>query len=93
MNKHQLQQMKKDLEDDKLRKKYKDPWEKIRELERELAEARAQRDCLAETMNEIRKRAQDITIMLHPDNDAKGCVDDCWEWSEQALAAVKGGDA
>jgi hypothetical protein len=26
---------------------------------------------------------------LNPDADAKGCVDDCWEWSEQALAAWK----
>lgn len=50
-----------------------------------------QRDRLAEALRDIKDRAQDATIVLHPDSDAKGCVDDVLEWSEQALAAVKGG--
>ena len=41
---------------------------------------------------DIRNRTTDATIMLHPDADAKGCVDDCLEWSESALSAVKGGN-
>ena len=38
---------------------------------------------------EIKNRAQDKTIELHPDNDAKGCVDDVMEWAEKALELTK----
>ena len=54
-----------------------------------LASERALADRLAETLKDIEGRCGDTTITLHPDADAKGCVDDCWEWSEQALAAWK----
>jgi hypothetical protein len=47
-----------------------------------------QRDRLAEALEDIRARCQDKTIELHPDSDAKGCVDDCLEWSEQALQSL-----
>ena len=57
--------------------------------EAELASERALADMLAETLKDIEGRCGDTTITLHPDADAKGCVDDCWEWSEQALAAWK----
>jgi hypothetical protein len=53
--------------------------------------AEEQRDRLAVAMRDIRNRALDETIGLHPDADAKGCVDDCLEWAESALAALKGG--
>jgi chromosome segregation ATPase len=55
---------------------------------KERDEARQQRDRLAEALRDIKDRCTDATIMLHPDADAKGCVDDCLEWSEQALAAL-----
>ena len=49
-----------------------------RSLERRLAACR-------EALDEIRGRALDETIWMHPDDRAKGCVDDILEWSEQAL--------
>jgi len=49
-----------------------------------------QRDRLAEDMEYIRATCQDKTIELHPDATAKGCVDECLECAEKALAAVKG---
>jgi hypothetical protein len=57
----------------------------------ELEVAREQRDRLAEALRGIKDRALDETVRLHPDADAKGCVDDCLEWAESALAALKGG--
>ncbi len=54
-------------------------------------EARGQRDRLATVLRDIKNRALDETVRLHPDADAKGCVDDCLEWAESALAALKGG--
>ena len=54
-----------------------------------LGTERALADRLAQTLRDIEGRCGDTTIMLHPDADAKGCVDDCWEWSEQALATWK----
>ena len=59
------------------------------ELQRQLADARVQRDRLAEALRGIKDRCTDETIKLHPDADAKGCVDDCLEWSEQALASLE----
>jgi hypothetical protein len=53
-----------------------------------LQEITAQRDRLAEALEDIRARCKDKTIELHPDSDAKGCVDDCLEWSEQALQSL-----
>jgi hypothetical protein len=64
--------------------------EMIGNLTSAVAEETAQCDKLAEALEDIRARCQDKTIEMHPDSDAKGCVDDCLEWSEQALAAVKG---
>jgi septal ring factor EnvC (AmiA/AmiB activator) len=61
------------------------------DLRADLAEAREQRDRLAATLRDIKDRALDETVRLHPDADAKGCVDDCLEWAESALAALKGG--
>jgi septal ring factor EnvC (AmiA/AmiB activator) len=57
-------------------------------LELELTQATKQRDALAEALEDIRARCQDKTIELHPDSDAKGCVDNCLEWSEQALRSL-----
>jgi aminopeptidase N len=57
--------------------------------EKELAAERALADRLAEWLEDIEGRCSDMSITLHPDADAKGCVDDCWEWSERALAAWK----
>jgi phage tail tape-measure protein len=53
-------------------------------------ELEEQSDKLAKALQWIKDRAQDATITLHPDAAAKGCVDDCMECAEQALAAVKG---
>jgi hypothetical protein len=63
--------------------------ERLEDALRQLAEVRDQRDRLAETLRDIRDRAQDETIRLHPDADAKGCVDDCMEWAESALASLE----
>jgi hypothetical protein len=69
-------------------------WQKLA-LSAEVLRKKAdeQLDRLADALRDIRNRALDETIGLHPDADAKGCVDDCLEWSESALAAVKGGEA
>jgi chromosome segregation ATPase len=52
---------------------------------------RKQRDRLATVLRDIKNRALDETVRLHPDADAKGCVDDCLEWAESALTELKGG--
>ncbi len=57
----------------------------------ELEEAREQRDRLAAALQDIKDRVLDETVRLHPDADAKGCVDDCLEWAESALAELEGG--
>lgn len=59
---------------------------KVTEMAHRIATVEQQRDTLAEALRDIKDRCSDSTIMLHPDADAKGCVDDCLEWSEAALA-------
>lgn len=59
------------------------------QLEHALAAERALADRLADALSDIQAKCCDTSIALHPDADAKGCVDDCWEWSEQALTAWK----
>lgn len=68
------------------------PRSELERVERELAVSREQIELFRSVLVDIRNRTTDATIMLHPDADAKGCVDDCLEWSESALSAVKGGN-
>lgn len=56
--------------------------------ERQLAERDEQIAEARTALEDIKGRCSDMSITLHPDADAKGCVDDCWEWSEQALARI-----
>jgi len=57
-----------------------------------IQDAKEQRDRLAEALRGIKDRALDETVRLHPDADAKGCVDDCLEWAESALDSLEGGE-
>jgi len=67
-----------------------------RKLERERDEARAELDAMREAIMEAHDlikdcsaRASDTTITMHPDDHAKGCIDDIWEWSDAALAKLQ----
>lgn len=44
---------------------------------------------LAEELKCCKNRAMDKSIETHADDHAKGCIDDIWEWSENALAAYE----
>jgi F0F1-type ATP synthase membrane subunit b/b' len=44
---------------------------------------------LAVALKDCKNRAMDKSIETHADDNAKGCVDDIWEWSEAALAAYE----
>ena len=46
-------------------------------------------DRLATALDDCKKRAMDKSIETHPDDHAKGCIDDIWEWTEAALAAYE----
>jgi len=63
-------------------------------LETRIANARliATAPDMLETLEAIRDRAMDKTIELHPDSDAKGCVDDVLEWAESAIRKARGGE-
>jgi hypothetical protein len=50
-----------------------------------------QRDTLAEALRQVRAICLDKSIETHPDEHAKGTIDDCIDIAESALAAVKGG--
>lgn len=58
-------------------------------LSQDLAELTGQRDSLRDALKDIHDRALDTTISLHPDDVAKGCVDDVLEYAEQALNSLK----
>ena len=71
-----------------------------RQLERELAASQAGRakwqalaEGLAVALKDCKNRAMDKSIETHADDNAKGCVDDIWEWSEAALAAYEAAKA
>jgi hypothetical protein len=55
----------------------------------ELAKWQALAEGLAVALTDCKNRAMDKSIETHADDNAKGCVDDIWEWSEQALAAYE----
>lgn len=57
-----------------------------RQLETELQAMTALADKMAETLKDCKNRAQDKSIETHPDEHTKGCIDDIWEWTEEALA-------
>jgi predicted house-cleaning noncanonical NTP pyrophosphatase (MazG superfamily) len=46
-------------------------------------------DRLAEALKNCKDRAMDKSIETHPDEHTKGCIDDIWEWAENALAAYR----
>jgi len=68
-----------------------DPLATLERVERELAEARKQRDTMADVLSDIKDICMDKTITLHPDDNCKGAIDECLELTVNALAAVKGG--
>lgn len=56
------------------------------------AEIQAMREAIKEVhalLKDCSGRASDMTITIHADDHAKGCVDDVWEWSEAALAKLQ----
>lgn len=60
-----------------------------RKLETELIAMTDRADRLAETLKDCKNRAMDKSIETHPDEHTKGCIDDIWEWAEEALAAYE----
>jgi hypothetical protein len=52
----------------------------------------AERDTLEEALRQVRAICLDKSIETHPDEHAKGTIDDCIDIAESALA-VKGGKA
>lgn len=61
----------------------------VEQLETELQEMTALAERLADTLKDCKNRAMDKSIETHPDEHAKGCIDDIWEWAEEALAAYE----
>ena len=53
----------------------------------DLAKWQTMAELLKTALTDCKNRAMDKTIEMHPDDNAKGCVDDVLEWAETALAA------
>ena len=66
-------------------------WNAPDSLFAEISMLKQQRDTLAESLRQVRAICLDKSIETHPDEHAKGTIDDCIDIAESALAAVKGG--
>lgn len=61
-------------------------------IQKLIEENAAMREAIMEAHDLIKDcsaRASDTTITMHPDDHAKGCIDDIWEWSDAALAKLQ----
>jgi hypothetical protein len=67
-------------------------YDHIQVIEHELAEARKQRDTLAEALEWYAEKVKDCRKITREGDDARvKLAQDCGNLAEQALAAVKGG--
>ena len=74
---------------ERLTQQQADMLDTIVKLRAELTSWQAMAERLATTLKDCKNRAMDKSIETHADDHAKGCIDDIWEWAEQALAAYE----